>query len=94
MNATVLAWLLVSMILACGARQIPEKGNHLHLKEYLNYDEEDSGRLSDRQVGLYNRNRGEEKRSSVSVKAEEEAGGNASVRSNELNDGFDEYPVI
>lgn len=80
MNGIILIWLLIC-VLACGARHISDENRHSVHRN----DEEKRGQRQQ----LLNHSRLEKKlvASSSRDSAEE------SVRSNELNDGFDEYPV-
>lgn len=87
MNALLVSLLLV-WVLTCGARPILDKGHHLEQPQ--GYDEDEGVRHSARQEERYHaHHRGEEKKSTVRAQNEDDD----SVRSNELNDGYDEYPV-
>lgn len=88
MNPRIVTLLLV-WILACGARHIPEKRHNLHHnRDSSSHSDEISGhkthhRLSSRTV----------KRTGEEVSPVKDVVDENSIRSNEIVDGFGEYPV-
>lgn len=88
MNGIILTWLLVC-VLACGARHISDENRHsVQSSRQEMQSNDESGRGGQKQR-LLNHSRMEKKFTSSSSRDS----GEDSMRSKELNDSFDEYPV-
>lgn len=86
-SSIILLWLILG-ILACSARHIPEKPQHVHSSQDY---EEFYGNSEDRRLEHEHHKNRDEKRTKEVSQDEEVA--NDSAHSNEIRDSFDEYPV-